>query len=64
MATSEGKRSILKALDGALPDDASLDDAIDYLWYLRQIEEGLVEAETGHLIPHEEVVKQIEQWLK
>ncbi len=63
MKTREGKRQILRALDGALAEDATLDEAIDYLWYLRQIEEGLHEADSGKLIPHEEVVQQIEQWL-
>jgi len=52
MKTREGKREILRALDDALTDDATLEDAIDYLYYLHRIDEGLEEADAGKLIPH------------
>lgn len=38
-----------------LPDDATLDDAIERLIFLAKIERGLAEADAGRLIPHEEV---------
>ena len=64
MKTKEGKREILRALEDALSEDATLEDAIDYLYYLHQIDEGLAEADAGKLIPHDQVMREIEQWLK
>jgi predicted transcriptional regulator len=64
MKTKTSKESILQALDEELSDDATLADALDYLYYLIQIEEGLADADAGNLIPHEEVVRRIEEWTK
>jgi predicted transcriptional regulator len=64
MKTVTGKQSILTALDEELCEDATLEDAIDFLYYLHQIEEGIADEEAGRLITHEEVVHQIQQWLK
>jgi predicted transcriptional regulator len=64
MKTREGKQEILRALEDALPADATLEDAIDYLYYLHQIDEGLKEADAGEMIPHEDVMREIDQWLK
>jgi len=50
-----------RALDAvrSLPDDASLEDAIERLGFIAKIEEGLRQSEAGELIPHEEVKKQL-----
>ena len=50
-----------RALDAlrSLPDDASLEDAIERLCFIAKIEEGLRQSEAGELIPHEEVKKQL-----
>jgi predicted transcriptional regulator len=39
----------------ALPDDASLEDAMERLFLLAKIERGLQQADAGELIPHEKV---------
>lgn len=61
-----GKRDILSALDEELPETATLRDALDYIYYLYSIEQSIEEADAhpGQMIPHEEVVRRIEQWLK
>ncbi|MGH7287566.1 MAG: hypothetical protein ACREI8_06045 [Myxococcota bacterium] len=42
----------------SLPDDATLEDAIERLCFIAKIEEGLLQSEAGELIPHEEIKKQ------
>ena len=60
------KRDILSALDEELPENATLRDALDYIYYLYSIEQTIEEADAHpeQMIPHEEVVRRIEQWLK
>mgnify|MGYP001598748946 FL=1 len=55
------KDSIIEALK-ELPDDADIQDAIDYLLYLEGIEEGLADAEAGRMISHEELLERIKSW--
>lgn len=38
-----------------LPEDASVDDAIERLVFLAKIEEGLAQLDRGEGIPHDEV---------
>ena len=57
MAAQSAKQLALQALE-ALPDDASIDEAIERLCFVAKIEEGLRQSESGELVPHEEVKKQ------
>ncbi len=41
-----------------LPDNATLDDAIERLCFLAKVEEGLRQSEAGEFVDHEEVEKQ------
>jgi len=50
------KSRALEALQ-TLPEDATLDDAIERLCFIAKVEEGLRESEAGELTPHEEVKK-------
>jgi predicted transcriptional regulator len=59
-----GKRGILAALDHELAEDATVEDAIDYLLYLQGIEEGLRDERAGRMVPHEEIVEMIKSWAK
>ena len=54
------KGQIVRAVTG-LPDDATVDDAIERLLFLSRIEQGLEQAQRGETIPHEEVKRQIEE---
>jgi predicted transcriptional regulator len=42
----------------SLPEDATLEDAIERLCFIAKVEEGLRQSEAGELIPHEEIKKQ------
>jgi len=64
MQTLEGKRGILAALELELADDATIEDAIDYLLYLQGIEEGLEDERAGRMVAHEEIVEMIKSWVR
>ncbi len=55
------KDAIIDALKD-LPDEADVNDAIEYLIYLSGIEEGLADDEAGRLIPHDEMIERIKSW--
>jgi predicted transcriptional regulator len=57
------KQQILKAID-ELPDDASLEDAIDRLYLLYKIDRGVRQADRGELISQEEARQRMAKWLK
>jgi len=57
MTAQTEKQRALDAL-AALPDDATLDDAIERLCFLAKVEEGLRQSQTGELVTHEDVKKQ------
>ena len=56
-----GRRSIVNdqviAALRALPDDATIEDAIERLCFIAKIEEGLRQSEAGRVVLHEEVKK-------
>jgi predicted transcriptional regulator len=64
MRALEGKRGILAALEHELAEDATLEEAIDYLLYLQGIEEGLADERAGRMVSHEEIVEMIKSWAK
>jgi predicted transcriptional regulator len=47
-----------------LPDDASLEDIMYALYVRQKIERGLRDAEDGNLIAHEDVKREINEWLR
>lgn len=49
------KQRACHSLDG-LPDDASLEDAIERLAFLADIERGLADADAGRTVSHESVL--------
>jgi predicted transcriptional regulator len=55
------KQEILKALE-TLPDDASIEDAIDRLVYMYKIEQGIKDADAGRKVSQEEVRERMAQW--
>jgi predicted transcriptional regulator len=57
MPTHSEKQLAIQAL-GSLPEDATLEDAIERLCFLAKIEEGLRQSDAGELVPHEEIKKQ------
>ena len=59
----ETKQQILKAIE-ELPDNASVEDAIERLYLLYKIEKGLRQADSGDLIGQDEARQRMARWLK
>ncbi len=57
------KEKVIRAVQ-ALPDDASIEDAMERLLLLAKIERGIQQADAGALIPHEKVKERMAKWLK
>ena len=56
------KELILKALSD-LPDDASIDDAMERLYVLYKVERGLEDARAGNKVSQEEARRLMAKWL-
>lgn len=59
----ETKQQILKAIED-LPDDASVEDALDRLYLLYKVERGLRQADRGEMISQQEARQRMAKWLK
>lgn len=46
-----------------LPDDASIEDAMERLLFLAKIERGVRQADAGRTIPHDQVRERMTKWL-
>jgi predicted transcriptional regulator len=59
----EAKQAVRELLE-KLPDDCTLEDVLYHLYVLQRISQGLADAESGRLIPHEQVEQELRQrWL-
>ena len=56
MATTEKQRAI-EAIK-SLPDQATIEDAIERLRFIAKIEEGIRQSDASRLVSHDEVKKQ------
>jgi predicted transcriptional regulator len=56
MSADNEKQRALEAIQ-ALPDSATLEEAIERLCFLAKIEEGLRQSEAGQVVSHDEVAK-------
>ena len=54
MSQPSAKQRVLAAVEG-LPEDATIEDAMERLYFLAKVERGLADAEAGRTVPHEEV---------
>ena len=54
---------MLKAIE-ALPDDASVEDAMEQLYLLEKVERGLAQADAGQLVTQEEARRRMLRWLR
>ena len=57
------KEKVLRAVQ-ALPDDASIEDAMERLLLLAKIERGLHQADSAQTCSHDEVTQRVSKWLK
>jgi len=46
-----------------LPEDASIEDAMEKLFLLYKIEKGIAQADAGLTVSHEEVKRRLAKWL-
>lgn len=56
------KEDMLKAIEG-LPDDATVDDAIERLYFIHMIEDRIALADAGQTVSHEEARGRMARWL-
>lgn len=54
METPQVKSEIVRAIQD-LPDDATVEDAMERLYFLAKIERGLEQSESRETISHEEI---------
>lgn len=57
------KQKALQAVKG-LPEDASIEDAMERLLFLSKVERGLQQADAGQTVPHSKVKEKMKRWLK
>ena len=57
------KDSVINLLD-KLPDDIEYEDLIAEIYFKKQVEEGIMQLETGTSLSNEEVKRRLDKWLK
>lgn len=58
MARQTAKQRVIEAVE-ALPADATIEDAMERLYFLAKIQRGLEQADSGDTFPHEEAKKRL-----
>ncbi len=58
-----GKEEIFELMK-QIPDDLTVDEALEQLQLLYDVQKGLEEAERGETVSHEEAKQIIEKWLR
>jgi predicted transcriptional regulator len=56
MVSTGLKQKIVETIEH-LPEDATVEDAMERLYFLAKVERGLAQSESGETIPHEDVKK-------
>ncbi|HLF76049.1 MAG TPA: hypothetical protein VJB57_01030 [Dehalococcoidia bacterium] len=57
------KQDILRALD-ELPDDASIEDAMEKLLFLTKLERARAQVASGETVSHEQARVRMSKWLR
>ncbi len=57
MADRASAKQLAREVVEGLPDDATLEDIMERLYFLAKIEAGRADVEAGRVIPHDEVRK-------
>ena len=63
MSSQSVKDQILKAIQD-LPDDTTVESAMERLYVLYKIEQGIEQADRGQVVSQEEARRRMERWLK
>lgn len=56
------KEQVIRIIEN-LPEEVTIDDVMEELYFKSQVDAGLKELDEGKGIPHEEVEKQMSKWL-
>jgi hypothetical protein len=57
------KQKVIKAVQ-ALPNNASIEDAMERLLFLAKVEKGIQQADSNQTLSHYEVREKMAKWLK
>jgi hypothetical protein len=57
------KESVLRTVQN-LPEDASIEEAMERLYLLLKVEKGCCQADSGKTVSHVEAEKRMKRWLK
>lgn len=57
------KQQMIEALR-QLPEEATIEDAMDQLYLLYKIDRGIQQIQNGEGVPHEKLERQISTWFK
>ena len=58
-ATKEQVIELVKAM----PDNVTVEDVMEELYFKLQVDQGLAQLDQGESIPHEEVERRLSKWL-
>ncbi|SPF49175.1 conserved hypothetical protein [Syntrophobacter sp. SbD1] len=47
----------------SMPNNVTVDDVIEELYFKLQVDQGLAELDSGESLPHEEVERRLSKWL-
>jgi predicted transcriptional regulator len=47
-----------------LPEDATIEDIMYELYFRERVDRGIAEVRRGETVPHEEVVRNVAEWLR
>lgn len=61
MAEATLKQKVLDSIE-KLPQNASLDDIIERIYFIHKIEVGLKQSRQDDVLEHEEVLRKMEKW--
>ena len=59
---TNSKKSILSVME-SLPEDSSIEDAMERLFLLRKVEKGCQQADNGQTISHKKAQQKMQAWL-
>ena len=63
MEPQTAKGRILQLVQ-SLPDNASIEDAMDRLYLLYKVDKGIEQADSGQKVSHEEARQRLKRWLE
>ena len=64
MSAKRTPKQIALRMIERMPESATFDDFMEGLAVCQQIEEGLADVEAGRVVPHDEAMRQVDQWLE